>query len=144
FAEAVSSILDIVDRYLDHRMNEAIKVAVQLQSDKLRDEAQAKNKDSLNKLDENIQKIIKEQVKEQVKKPKFRRSCRDVLGAVADEGAGAFCTCEMIGMDDGGRVGTDNIRGSTVVVTETSTRGVDSKRELIPVSGLGLSMFETN
>nr|GEX54795.1 hypothetical protein [Tanacetum cinerariifolium] len=34
---------------------------------KLRDEAQAKNEDFLNKQNENIQKIIKEQVKEQVK-----------------------------------------------------------------------------
>nr|GEV57504.1 hypothetical protein [Tanacetum cinerariifolium] len=64
---AVSSILGIFDRYLDHRMNEAIKKAVQLQSDKLQDEAQAENEDFLNKLDENIQKIIKDQVKEQVK-----------------------------------------------------------------------------
>nr|GEY12808.1 retrovirus-related Pol polyprotein from transposon TNT 1-94 [Tanacetum cinerariifolium] len=67
FAEAVSSIHGIVDRYLDHRMNEAVKLVVQLQSDKLRDEAQARNEDFLYKLDENIQKIIKEQVKEQVK-----------------------------------------------------------------------------
>nr|GFC77225.1 hypothetical protein [Tanacetum cinerariifolium] len=64
---AISSIPGIVDKYLDHRMNETVKVAVQLQSDRLRDEAQAKNKDFLNKLDEYIQKIIKEQVKEQVK-----------------------------------------------------------------------------
>nr|GFC45530.1 hypothetical protein [Tanacetum cinerariifolium] len=57
----------IVDRYIDHRMNEAVKVVVQIPSDRLRHEAQAKNKDFLNKLDENIQKIIKQQVKEQVK-----------------------------------------------------------------------------
>nr|GEW18770.1 hypothetical protein [Tanacetum cinerariifolium] len=63
FAEAVSSILRIVDRYIDHQMNEAVKVAVQLQSDRLRDEAQAGNEDFINKLNENIQKIIKEQVK---------------------------------------------------------------------------------
>nr|GEZ85037.1 hypothetical protein [Tanacetum cinerariifolium] len=63
FAEAVSSIPGIVDRYIDHRMNEAVKVAVQLQSDRLRDEAQAENEDFINKLDEYIQKIIKEQVK---------------------------------------------------------------------------------
>nr|GEU41841.1 hypothetical protein [Tanacetum cinerariifolium] len=62
-AEAISSILGSVDRYIDHRMNESIKVAVQLQFDKLRDEARAENEDFLNKLDENIQKIIKEQVK---------------------------------------------------------------------------------
>nr|GEU38716.1 hypothetical protein [Tanacetum cinerariifolium] len=67
FTEAVSSILDIVDRYINHRMNEAIKVAVQLQSDRLRDEAQAENEDFINKFDENIQKIIKEQAKKQVK-----------------------------------------------------------------------------
>nr|GEZ07147.1 hypothetical protein [Tanacetum cinerariifolium] len=54
-------------RYIDHRMNEVVKVAVQLQSDRLRDETQAKNEDFINKLDENIQKIIKEQVKEQIK-----------------------------------------------------------------------------
>nr|GEX43898.1 hypothetical protein [Tanacetum cinerariifolium] len=69
FAKAVSSIPDIVDKYIDHRINEAMEVAVQLQSDRLRDEAQAKNEDFINKLDENIQKIIKEQVKEQVKVP---------------------------------------------------------------------------
>nr|GEX74632.1 hypothetical protein [Tanacetum cinerariifolium] len=63
FAEAVSSIPGIVDRYIDYRMNEAVKVAVQLQSDRFRDEAQAENKDFINKLDENIQKIIKKQVK---------------------------------------------------------------------------------
>ncbi|GJY16098.1 hypothetical protein Tco_0386520 [Tanacetum coccineum] len=42
---AVSSIPDIVDAYLANKMHEAIKTAVQLQSDRLRDEAQAKNAD---------------------------------------------------------------------------------------------------
>nr|GEW19257.1 hypothetical protein [Tanacetum cinerariifolium] len=32
FAEVVSFILGIIDRYIDHRMNEAVKVAVQLQN----------------------------------------------------------------------------------------------------------------
>nr|GEU49178.1 hypothetical protein [Tanacetum cinerariifolium] len=67
FAEAVSSILRIVQRYMDQRMNEAVKVAVQIQSDRLRDEAQANNKEFLKNLDENIRKIIKEHVKENVK-----------------------------------------------------------------------------
>nr|GEW15119.1 hypothetical protein [Tanacetum cinerariifolium] len=67
FARAVSSILEIVERYMDQRMNEAVKVAVQIQSNRLQDKAQAENEEFLNKLDENIQKIIKEQVKEQVK-----------------------------------------------------------------------------
>nr|GEZ44885.1 hypothetical protein [Tanacetum cinerariifolium] len=71
FAGAVSSILGIVKRYMD-RMNEAVKAAVQIQSDRLRDKAQAENEEFLNKLDENIQKIIKEQVKEQVKVQVFK------------------------------------------------------------------------
>ncbi|GKE58232.1 hypothetical protein Tco_1497417, partial [Tanacetum coccineum] len=67
FAEAVSSIPGIVDTYLANKMTEAVKIAVQLQSDRLRSEAQADNEDFINKIDENIRKIIKEQVKVQVK-----------------------------------------------------------------------------
>nr|GEX21472.1 putative ribonuclease H-like domain-containing protein [Tanacetum cinerariifolium] len=67
FAGAVSSIPGIVQRNMDQRMNEAVKVAVQIQSDRLRDEAQAENDEFLKTIDENMQKIIKEQVKEQVK-----------------------------------------------------------------------------
>ncbi|GJV41008.1 hypothetical protein Tco_1419448 [Tanacetum coccineum] len=68
----ISSIPDIVDTYLANKMNEAVKTAVQLQSDKLRDEAQAKNADFLNKHDDNIKKIIKDQVKEQFKEQVFK------------------------------------------------------------------------
>nr|GEV28905.1 hypothetical protein [Tanacetum cinerariifolium] len=67
FAGAVSAILGIVQRYMDQRMNEAVKVAVQIQSDHLCDEAQKENDEFLKTDDENMQKIIKEQVKEQVK-----------------------------------------------------------------------------
>nr|GEV61592.1 hypothetical protein [Tanacetum cinerariifolium] len=63
----VSSIPGIVDTYLANKMNEAIKTVVQLHLDRLRDEAQAENEDFINKLGENIKKIIKEQVKVQVK-----------------------------------------------------------------------------
>nr|GEZ64155.1 hypothetical protein [Tanacetum cinerariifolium] len=86
-AEAISLILGIVDKYLDHWMNKVIKVDVQLQSNRLRVESQAKNKDFLNKLDENIQKIIKEQVKEQVKVqvskilPKIEKTVNEQLEA---------------------------------------------------------------
>ncbi|GJY30414.1 retrovirus-related pol polyprotein from transposon TNT 1-94 [Tanacetum coccineum] len=65
FVLAVSSIPGILDTYLANKMNEAVKIAVQLQSDILRDEAQAENEEFLNKLDDNIKKIIKDQVKEQ-------------------------------------------------------------------------------
>nr|GEW50315.1 hypothetical protein [Tanacetum cinerariifolium] len=67
FARAVFSILGVVQRYMDQQMNEAVKVVVQIQSDRFQDEDQAKNEEFLKILDENIQKIIKEQVKEQAK-----------------------------------------------------------------------------
>ncbi|GJR03331.1 hypothetical protein Tco_0526315 [Tanacetum coccineum] len=67
FVAAVSSITSIVDTYLANKMNEAVKTAMQLQSDRIRDEAQAENEDFINTLDENMRKIIKKQVKEQVK-----------------------------------------------------------------------------
>nr|GEV50865.1 hypothetical protein [Tanacetum cinerariifolium] len=67
FAGAASSILGIVQRYMDQRMNETVKVAVQIQSNRLCDEAQVENDEFLKTIDENMQKIIKEQVKEQVK-----------------------------------------------------------------------------
>ncbi|GJY51734.1 hypothetical protein Tco_0442581 [Tanacetum coccineum] len=62
---SVSSIPSIVDTYLANKMNEAVKTVVQLQSDRLRDEAQAENEHFINTLDENMRKIIKKQVKEQ-------------------------------------------------------------------------------
>nr|GEV14653.1 putative reverse transcriptase domain-containing protein [Tanacetum cinerariifolium] len=43
------------------RMNEAVKVVVQIQSNRLRDEAQRENDEFLKTVDENMQKIIKEQ-----------------------------------------------------------------------------------
>nr|GEW96344.1 hypothetical protein [Tanacetum cinerariifolium] len=66
FTGAVSAILGIVHQYMDQRMNEAVKVTVQIQSGRLQDEAQRDNDVFLKTIDENIKKIIKEQVKEQV------------------------------------------------------------------------------
>ncbi|GKF96332.1 hypothetical protein Tco_0289067, partial [Tanacetum coccineum] len=63
FTVAVSSIPCIVDAYLANKMHEAVKTTIQLQSDRLKDEAQAENADFINKLDDNIKKIIKDQVK---------------------------------------------------------------------------------
>ncbi|GKA54791.1 hypothetical protein Tco_0753740 [Tanacetum coccineum] len=53
FAKAVSSIPDIVDAYLANKMHEAVKTVVQLQSERLKNEAQAENADFLNQLDDN-------------------------------------------------------------------------------------------
>ncbi|GKD63382.1 hypothetical protein Tco_1305490, partial [Tanacetum coccineum] len=87
FAEAVSSIPNIVDVYLANKMNEVVKTTIQLQSNRLKDEAQAKNEDFLNKLDDNIKKVIKNQVKEQVKEqvskilPKIKKTVNEQLEA---------------------------------------------------------------
>ncbi|GKD68333.1 hypothetical protein Tco_1322423 [Tanacetum coccineum] len=77
----------IIDTYLANKMHEAVKIDVQLKSDRLKDEAQAENKDFLNKLDANIKKIIKDQVKEQVKAqvskilPKIEKTVNEQLEA---------------------------------------------------------------
>nr|GEV20020.1 hypothetical protein [Tanacetum cinerariifolium] len=87
FTGAVSFIPRIFQRYIDQRMNEAVKVAIQIQSDRLLDEAQAKNEEFLKNLDGNIQKIIKEQVKEHVKVevskilPKIKKNVNEQLEA---------------------------------------------------------------
>ncbi|GKA46673.1 hypothetical protein Tco_0739556 [Tanacetum coccineum] len=87
FSATVSSIPSIIGTYLANKMNEAVKTAVQLQLDRLRDKAQAKNADFINTLDENMRKIIKKQVKEQVKEqvskilPKIKKFVNDQLEA---------------------------------------------------------------
>nr|GEW35331.1 hypothetical protein [Tanacetum cinerariifolium] len=50
---------------------DVVKVAVQIQSNHLHDEAQRENDEFLKTVDENMQKIVKEQVKEQVKHPEW-------------------------------------------------------------------------
>ncbi|GJX22018.1 hypothetical protein Tco_0226463 [Tanacetum coccineum] len=72
FAEAISSIPGIVNEYLGSKMKEAVDVAIQLKSNKLREEAQAENQEFLNSLDSNMQKIIKDQVKTQTSKIKSK------------------------------------------------------------------------
>ncbi|GJS68485.1 hypothetical protein Tco_0683050 [Tanacetum coccineum] len=83
FAEAVSSIPGIVDNYLASKLKDAVDVAIQLQSNKLREEAQAKNEEFLKHIDSNIKAIIKDQVKAQVSKimPKVEKYVTKSLGA---------------------------------------------------------------
>nr|GFA13450.1 hypothetical protein [Tanacetum cinerariifolium] len=61
FVEVISLILGIVDNYLAFKMKEAVDVAIQLQTNKLREEAQAENQEFLNQVDSTMKKIIKEQ-----------------------------------------------------------------------------------
>nr|GEX99743.1 hypothetical protein [Tanacetum cinerariifolium] len=63
FAEAVSNILGIVHQYMNQQMNEAVRVAVQIQTDQLHDSYQRENDEFHQTIDENIKRIIKEQVK---------------------------------------------------------------------------------
>nr|GEU83163.1 hypothetical protein [Tanacetum cinerariifolium] len=81
----ISAILGIIQRYMDQQMNEAVKVAVQIQSYRLCEEAQRENDEFLKIVDENMKKIIKEQVKGQVKKHISQAS-----GSGADEGTGSI------------------------------------------------------
>nr|GEV28618.1 hypothetical protein [Tanacetum cinerariifolium] len=61
FAGAVFAIPGIFQHFMYQRMSEAVQVAVQLQSDRLCEEAQKENDEFLRTVDENIKKIIKEQ-----------------------------------------------------------------------------------
>ncbi|GJY83335.1 hypothetical protein Tco_0496711, partial [Tanacetum coccineum] len=72
FVEAISIIPGIVDAYLANKMHKTVKTTVQLQSNRLREEAQAENEDFINKIDDNIKKIIKDQVKQQIKAQVFK------------------------------------------------------------------------
>ncbi|GJY35845.1 hypothetical protein Tco_0421223 [Tanacetum coccineum] len=83
FAEALSSIPGIVDNYLASQMKNAVNVAVQLKSNKLREESQAENDEILKQIDSNIKAIIKDQVKAQVSKimPKVEKYVTESLGA---------------------------------------------------------------
>nr|GEW07390.1 hypothetical protein [Tanacetum cinerariifolium] len=61
FTEAVSNISSIVHQYMNQQMNEAVRVAVQIQTDRLRDSYQRENDEFLQTIDDNMKRIIKEQ-----------------------------------------------------------------------------------
>ncbi|GKC36084.1 hypothetical protein Tco_1048468 [Tanacetum coccineum] len=83
FTEALSSIPGFVDNYLASKMKDVVNVDVQLQSNKLREEAQAENDEFLKQIDLNIKSIIKDQVKAQVSKimPKVEKYVTESIGA---------------------------------------------------------------
>nr|GEU57239.1 hypothetical protein [Tanacetum cinerariifolium] len=64
---SVSNILGIVHQYMNQQMHEAVRVAVQIQTDRLYDSYQRENDEFLKTIDDNMKRIIKEQVKSQVK-----------------------------------------------------------------------------
>nr|GEZ71033.1 hypothetical protein [Tanacetum cinerariifolium] len=67
FVEAVSNIPDIVHKYMNQQMHEVVRVAVQIQTDRLHDSYQRENDEFLKTIDDNMKRIIKEKVKSQIK-----------------------------------------------------------------------------
>nr|GEY93429.1 hypothetical protein [Tanacetum cinerariifolium] len=65
FAEAISKIPGIVHQYMTQQMTEAVRKAVQIQTDRLQDSFQRENDEFLRTIDKNMKKIIKGQVKSQ-------------------------------------------------------------------------------
>nr|GEW74243.1 hypothetical protein [Tanacetum cinerariifolium] len=65
FAEAVSNITGIVHQYMNQQITEAVRVAIQIQTNRLYDSYQRKNDEFLRTINENMKRIIKEQVKSQ-------------------------------------------------------------------------------
>nr|GEZ79145.1 hypothetical protein [Tanacetum cinerariifolium] len=84
FTEVVSSIPGIVNNYLGFKMKDAVNVAVQLQSNKLREEAQAENDKFLKQIDSNIKAIIKDQVKAQAQASGTQSSFNEFLATPID------------------------------------------------------------
>ncbi|GKB01873.1 hypothetical protein Tco_0829917, partial [Tanacetum coccineum] len=58
FVEAISSISGIVDTYLASKMKEVVDVVVQLQTNKLREEAQAENQEFLNQIEKYVTESV--------------------------------------------------------------------------------------
>nr|GEV51520.1 hypothetical protein [Tanacetum cinerariifolium] len=67
FVDVVSAIPGIVHQYMTQQMTEAVREAVQIQTDRLQDSVQRENDEFLRNIDDNMKKIIKGQVKNQVK-----------------------------------------------------------------------------
>nr|GFB08000.1 hypothetical protein [Tanacetum cinerariifolium] len=67
FVDAVSAISGIVHQYMTQQIMEAVREAVQIQTDRLQDSLQRENDEFLRNINENMKKIIKGQVKNQVK-----------------------------------------------------------------------------
>nr|GFA33940.1 hypothetical protein [Tanacetum cinerariifolium] len=72
FTEAVFNFSGTVHQYMHQEMTEAIREAVQIQTDRLQDSLQRENYEFLRTINDNMKKIIKKQVKSQVKEQVIR------------------------------------------------------------------------
>nr|GEV50004.1 hypothetical protein [Tanacetum cinerariifolium] len=83
FVEAVFSLLSIVNNYLASTLKEEVNAAVQLQSNKLKEEVEGENQEFFDQVDSTRKAIIKEQVKAQVSKimPQIKKYVTESQGA---------------------------------------------------------------
>nr|GFD03503.1 hypothetical protein [Tanacetum cinerariifolium] len=58
FGDDVSAIPGIVHQYMDQQMKEAVRDAIQIQTDRLQDSLQRENDEFLRNIDENIKKVL--------------------------------------------------------------------------------------
>nr|GFD03072.1 hypothetical protein [Tanacetum cinerariifolium] len=63
FADAVSAIPGIVHQYMTQQMKEAVREAIQIQTDRLQDSLQRENDEFLRNINENMKKVLKGLVK---------------------------------------------------------------------------------
>ncbi|GJR61477.1 hypothetical protein Tco_1503639 [Tanacetum coccineum] len=66
YAQALSSIPGIVDRYMDNKLVEAINKAIQAHNFDCREEAQAEKREYIELVDSTVRTIIKEEVNAQL------------------------------------------------------------------------------
>ncbi|GJY46416.1 hypothetical protein Tco_0435479 [Tanacetum coccineum] len=66
YAQAMSSIPAIVDRYINNKLGEAIHKAIQSHNAECREEAQAKKQEYIDLVDTSVRTIIREEVKTQL------------------------------------------------------------------------------
>nr|GFB93066.1 hypothetical protein [Tanacetum cinerariifolium] len=77
--KAVSNITGIVHQYMHQEMTEAVREAVQTQTDQLQDSIQRENDEFLRTIDDNMKKIIKEQVKTDLLEMKLKKILIDKM-----------------------------------------------------------------
>nr|GEX57735.1 hypothetical protein [Tanacetum cinerariifolium] len=68
YAQAISLIPSIADRYMDNKLGEAIHKAIQLHNAECREEAQAKKQEYIDNVDSTVRTITIEEVKAQLSK----------------------------------------------------------------------------
>ncbi|GJU86050.1 hypothetical protein Tco_1293596 [Tanacetum coccineum] len=66
YAQAISSIPTIVDRYINNKIGEAINKAIQSHNAECREEAQAEKQEHIDLVDTSVRTIIREEVKTQL------------------------------------------------------------------------------